>query len=262
MWPTCHNRSTGFFSYQGCSGDLASEVNLQRHFSVQHPADLVSTPRDGCPPKYERCILQVTLAQQMHGNVDTQQCNEGEARWVQHKAAATFIKALEARFTSYGKELERVKVFKYLGQLLAFNDNDTHKIRANLMKARKVWARVSCVLQLEKSSPRVCGMFYEATVQVVLLFGSESWNLSPTTVKCLEGFHLKAARWMMGMVLTRGDRCAWNYPSSEDVLATAGLHTVKHYIDVRRQTIAAFIMNWPIFDLCQRGARKRSSSPC
>jgi hypothetical protein len=250
-----------FCPYPGCSGDLASEINLRRHFAVRHPADLVSTPRDRCPPKCDRCGLQVTLAQRMGGHEDTKQCAEGEAQRVQHEAAATSIKALGERFTAYNEELERVEVFKYLGRLLAFDDNDAQAIRANLMKARKVWSRVSRVLRAENASPRVCGMFYKATVQAVLLFGSETWNLSPSTMKCLEGFHLKAARRLTGMMPTRGDRGTWHYPSSEDVLAAAGLHTIKHYIDVRRQTIAAFIVNRPIFDLCQRGARKRGSSP-
>ena len=61
----------------------------------------------------------------MRGHVDTQQCEEGEARQVQHEAAATSMQALEAQFTAYDTELERVEVFKYLGRLLAFIDNDT-----------------------------------------------------------------------------------------------------------------------------------------
>ena len=76
----------------------------------------------------------------MGGHEDTKQCAEGEAQRVQHEAAATSIKALEECFTAYNEELERVEVFKYLGCLLAFNDNDTQAIRANLMKARKVWS--------------------------------------------------------------------------------------------------------------------------
>ena len=142
-----------FCPYPGCNGDLASELNLRRHFAVRHPADLVSTPRNGCLLKCNRCGLQVTLEQCMHGHKDTKQCEEGEARRVQHKAAATSIKALEERFTSYNEELERVEVFKYLGRLLAFNDNDTQAICPNLMKARKVWSWVSCVLRVENAPP-------------------------------------------------------------------------------------------------------------
>ncbi len=39
-------------------------------------------------------------------------------------------------------------------------------------------------------------MFYKATVQAVLLFGAEMWNLTETALKKLEGFHIKAA-WRM-----------------------------------------------------------------
>ena len=45
----------------------------------------------------------------------------------------------------------------------------------------------------------------------------------------------------------------WTYPASADVLEVAGLYTIAEYIDVRRQTIAAFIVNRPIFDLCRGG---------
>ena len=41
-----------------------------------------------------------------------------------------------------------------------------------------------------------------------------------------------------------------------------GWHTIKTYIDARRQTITSFITNRPIFDLCQRVVIKRGSSPC
>ena len=74
----------------------------------------------------------------MRGHKDTKQCEEDEERRVQHEAAATSIKALEARFTAYSKELEKVEVFEYLGRLLAFYDNDSQAMQANLMKACKV----------------------------------------------------------------------------------------------------------------------------
>ncbi len=85
-------------------------------------------------------------------------------------------------------------MFKYLGQLLAHDDNNSQAMRANLKKARKSWARVSSVLRAENASPKVCGVFYKAVVQAVLLFGSETWKLSPASLKSLEGFHIRAAR--------------------------------------------------------------------
>ena len=100
------------------------------------------------------------------------------------------------RFTAYEEEFERVKTFKYLGCLMAQDNSDAQAMRANLRKTRKCWAQVSRVLRADNAKLRVCGMFYKATVQAVLLFGSEMWNLSPLAMKSLESFHLRVAWWM------------------------------------------------------------------
>eukprot|EP00957_Ditylum_brightwellii_P174252 13266707-Ditylum_brightwellii.AAC.1 len=65
-----------------------------------------------------------------------------------------------------------------------------------MQKAQGVWAWVLRVLRGEHASPRVCGTFYHATVQAVLLYSSESWNITLTAMRMLEGFHVKAA-WQM-----------------------------------------------------------------
>jgi hypothetical protein len=124
---------------------------------------------------------------------------------------------------AYGDKLERVEVFKYLGWLLAYDDNDTQAMQGNLKKARKSWGQVSCVLRAENASPKVCGVFYKATVQAVLLFESEMWKLSTSSLKSLEGFHIRAARCMAGKMPTRNPDGTWAYPSSKDVLKAVGL---------------------------------------
>ncbi|KAL7523456.1 hypothetical protein ACHAXR_000188, partial [Thalassiosira sp. AJA248-18] len=132
----------------GCPGKATTRWNLRRHFQARHPRDLVATPGEGVYPRYPQCSMQTNPT------------------------------ALKQQFTAYGVELERVEVFKYLGRLLTYEGNDIQAVRSNLMKARKCWARISRVLRAENASPRVCGMFYKATVQAVLLFGSETWNLT------------------------------------------------------------------------------------
>ena len=73
----------------------------------------------------------------------------------------------------------------------------------------------------------------------MLLFGSESWTLTLPQLKPLEGFHLRAAYKMASKnVLTRSARGKWVYPASADVLEEVGLRTIKHYVGVRRATIA------------------------
>jgi hypothetical protein len=192
----------------------------------------------------------------------TQLCQEGWDKKVQHKAAETARVALTQSFTVYEEELERVEVFKYLGRLLAYNNNDTQAMRGNLKKARKSWGQVSCILRAENASPKVCGVFYKAIVQAVLLFGSETWKLSPLSLKSLEGFQIRAAHRMAGKMPTKNPDRTGTYPSSRDVLKAVGLQTINYYIGVRWETIARFIIDRPLFALCRDGNRKRGSAHC
>ncbi len=127
--------------------------------------------------------------------------------------------------------MERVEVFKYLGRRLSMTDNDAPAVCAQLVKALRVWARVSAVLQGDNDSPKVCGTFYRSIVQIVLLYGSKSWVLSPGLLARLEGFHVHAA-WRMAQVHKpqRGADRVWTYPPSANVLEEVGLHTMEEYI--------------------------------
>jgi hypothetical protein len=134
-------------------------------------------------------------------------------------------------------------------------------MRGNLAKAHRCWAQVSQVLRSENALPKVCGVFHKATIQAVLLFGSEMWNLVPSGMACLEGFHLKAAWRMSGSHPWKRPDGMWEYPNSEKVLQDVGLQRISHYIGMRRQHIANFIVHWPIFQLCLEGVRKCGSAP-
>ncbi len=99
------------------------------------------------------------------------------------------------------------------------------------------------MLRAENADARTCRMFYKATVQAVLLYKSETWTLSPTRVTQLEGFHIRAAWQMSGLQPEKKPNGSWSYPCLKDVLEAAGLHTIAHYMDVRRQTVANFVVN-------------------
>jgi len=114
-------------------------------------------------------------------------------------------------------------------------------------------------MKSKNASPRVCGLFYKATVQAVLLFGSESWTITPTMRRGLEGFHTRAARRMTGMIPEKDTMGNWVYPQTNEVLEKAGLFTVEHYITVRRATILKFIAERPIYELCRRAERQRGT---
>jgi len=52
---------------------------------------------------------------------------------------------------------------------------------------------VGQVLQADNTPPKISAKFYKAVVQSVLLYGSESMNLTKTALARLEGFHIRAA---------------------------------------------------------------------
>ena len=56
----------------------------------------------------------------------------------QWKAVSDSAVALDAKFYAYGEELERVAVFKFLGRLIVFDNDDTQAVRGNLAQARRV----------------------------------------------------------------------------------------------------------------------------
>ena len=47
---------------------------------------------------------------------------------MQYKTVVNSARLLDHEFTAYDEMLERVEVFKYLGRLLAFDDNNIHDI--------------------------------------------------------------------------------------------------------------------------------------
>ena len=70
-------------------------------------------------------------------------------------------------------------MFWYLGQMLSSTDNDWKEVELNLQRERGKWGRLKKILVREGADKRTAGRFYVAVVQAVLLFGSETWVLTP-----------------------------------------------------------------------------------
>ena len=186
----------------------------------------------------------------------------GTARRHQRDMAVRSALALRQQFTVHGDVLERVEVFRYLGRLLSQDDDDVRTVRSQLCKARGTWARVGQVLRRENAPPRVSAKFYKAIVQSVLLYGSETWVLSPAVLARLEGFHTRAAyRMAMENIPRRGINQQWVYPPTDKVLEECGMHTIQHYIDVRRETITNYVAGCSIHVECLGADQKCGSVP-
>jgi len=108
----------------------------------------------------------------------------------------------------------------------------------------------------------IAAKFYEAVVQAMLLYGSETWVLSTTALVSLEGFHIRAAYQMVVRHKPRrGSGHRWIYPKSKDVLEECGMNTLAEYITVCRQTITVYVATRPALIKCRRGKQKRGAVP-
>ena len=104
-------------------------------------------------------------------------------------------------------------------------------------------------------------MFYCATAQAVLLYGSMSWNLMLGLLVTLKGFNVYAARRITGMMPWKRWDGESFYPHSASVLKADGMCTITNYIGVRQATVANYIIHRPIFEMTKEAERRRGTAP-
>jgi hypothetical protein len=120
-------------------------------------------------------------------HIHSQVCQTGVERRAQRDSAISSALALRQLFYVKGEVLKKVELFRYLGRILGQDDNDIRAVRSQIKKARGIWAQVGQVLQADNTPPKVSAKFYKAVVQSILLYGSETWNLTKTALARLEG---------------------------------------------------------------------------
>ena len=74
-------------------------------------------------------------------------------------------------FSAYGRPMDMVNSFKYLGRVISATDNNWLAVVRNLDWVKTVWRRMSRILSREGATPRVSGLFFKSVIQAVLLFG-------------------------------------------------------------------------------------------
>ena len=84
-------------------------------------------------------------------------------------------------------------------------DDDWTAVVGTLNKARRSWGRLQSILKREGATPRISGSFFKAVVQQVVLFGAETWVVTPKSERALSGFLHGAARQLTGRQARRGE---------------------------------------------------------
>ena len=166
-------------------------------------------------------------------------------------AEAELRESMERAFKAYGKPLENVSDSKYLGRVITAGDEDWPEVAGNLSKARKSWGRFSRILCQEGSGVRVSDKVFKAVVQAVLLFGEETWVLTPRMEWALDSFQNGAARRLTGRQPRRRGEGRWTYPPLKEATREAGFGGIRKSITRRQNTVAQYIATQPIMDLCE-----------
>ena len=72
----------------------------------------------------------------------------------------------------------------------------------------------------------------------MLLFGAETWVVTPKMERALSGFLHGAARRITGRQARRAKDGDWYYPSLEGAMREAGLTDIRKLIENRQNTVA------------------------
>ena len=138
-------------------------------------------------------------------------------------------------------------------------DKDWPAVLHNLWWARNKWARLSRVLSREGADARTSGRIFVAVVQTVLLYRSETWEMTPHIGKVLVRFHHRVAGRLTVQQPQRWRDGGWVYPPLAEEMEEALLQEVETYASHHQNIVAQLITTRPIMDLCL-AAEKRIGS--
>ena len=117
-------------------------------------------PHPWCP----RCDMLVPW-RALHGwNLAISQFAKGEERRRQRMAEEEMRGMEERAFQAYGRPLDTVTSFKYLGRVLTAGYDKWPELVVKLKKGWKSLERLKSIMGREGANPRVSGMFFKAIV--------------------------------------------------------------------------------------------------
>ena len=94
---------------------------------------------------------------------------------------------------------------------------------------------------------------------MILLYGLETWVMTPLIGRVLVRFHHRVARMLMGRQPWRGRYGRWVYPPLSEAMEEVLLQEVEAYISLCQNTVSQFIATRPIMDLCLAAERRPGS---
>ena len=79
----------------------------------------------------------------------------------------------------------------------------------------------------EGADPKVLGHFFKAVFKAVLLFGEETWVLTPSMERDLSSFQHRVTRRLTGRQPRRRGDGSWDYPLLATAMTEAGFEEIR-----------------------------------
>jgi hypothetical protein len=230
-----------------CPGIYSKRYSLRLHFQHRHWMDDIIIDEEGPLRKCQLCYLTCSYPLSRR-HLNSKPCRDGIMRHNRRLQQQQSELAEAATLQINGTDLEQVQTFKYLGRPLSATSNDQVATNYNLQKAKKAWGRISNILRREGAEPKTMGHFYCAVVQSVLLYGSETWQITNDALTPLISFHHKVARQITNNHIQKLNNTEiWVYPNMPAVLDECGLHPLQTYINKRQTTLLHWAQNRDLF---------------
>ena len=100
------------------------------------------------------------------------------------------------------------------------------------------WGNIHRLLsQDKKRDVKIVTSIYRSIVLSQLLYGSETWVVSPKLIRILEVFHRRCMRFLTGDYIRQLPNGDWIYPRTADVMAKTKLKSIQEYISERRKHV-------------------------
>ena len=97
------------------------------------------------------------------------------------------------RRASYGSD-----DYYYYYYVISAVYDDWPVVVGNIWKAKKSWGQLLRILSREGADPKVSGYFFKAVTQAVLLFGVDTWVITPRMEWALSSFRHRVERKITG----------------------------------------------------------------
>ena len=133
---------------EGGPGRSGTRKVKRVHFWMRHVWDIViilevgNLPHPGCT----NCDMFVPWRALNGLHKSTEMCRSGADKKRRRLAEAEVRDSTKMAFEVYGKQIQSVFRFKYLGRILTEGDDDWPAVAGNLAKAQKSWGRLQGIL--------------------------------------------------------------------------------------------------------------------